>query len=386
MSKDILFHLPYHMSPTYPSGSTIRPKKMLQAFERLGYEADVVTGYGAERREQIGAIQEGMARGKDYRFLYSESSVFPTLLTERNRLPLYPDLDFRLFRCAKRRGIPLGLYYRDIWWRFPFYEGGTFNRLLVSPFHYYDLLVYRGLLDVLFLQSDRMRSHLPRFMQRVTTRELPPGCDETPTIPAPDLDGIRRGPLRLIYVGGIGKAYDLRLLVDVVSKDAGVGLTLCTRQQDWQTALPGYRQHLGENVRVLHPMPEDLPRAFSRAHVASLFLQPNDYRSFVMPLKLYEYIQFEKPILATRGTSAADFIEAHDIGWAVPYDRGALEAFLADLKGAPETLAGKIDNLRRLKPAHTWLRRAAYAAEVLSRPRPRGPGRVETRPGIDYHE
>ena len=55
-------------------------------------------------------------------FLYSESSTMPTSLTEPHHMPTHPFLDFSFFYFCKRNGIKIGLFYRDIYWKFEIYK------------------------------------------------------------------------------------------------------------------------------------------------------------------------------------------------------------------------------------------------------------------------
>ena len=41
-----IFHVPNYINPNRKSGSQIRPMKMYYAFQELGYDVDVVMGYG----------------------------------------------------------------------------------------------------------------------------------------------------------------------------------------------------------------------------------------------------------------------------------------------------------------------------------------------------
>lgn len=79
--------------------------KMIEAFKECGYEVVVVEGYGKERKRQIKEIKSNILKGVKYDFLYSESSTMPTLLTEKNHLPLYPFLVFHFLRFARNMGL-----------------------------------------------------------------------------------------------------------------------------------------------------------------------------------------------------------------------------------------------------------------------------------------
>ena len=96
--KNMIFHIPNYIDLSRKSGSNIRPYKMIKAFENNGYKVDIIKGYGKERKQSIHNVKMKIKKGVKYDFLYSESSTMPTLLTEKNHLPLYPFLDFSFFK------------------------------------------------------------------------------------------------------------------------------------------------------------------------------------------------------------------------------------------------------------------------------------------------
>ena len=51
LTKKIIFHIPMQIDNNLQSGSQIRPQKMIQAFENIGFDVDVVMGYVNERKE-----------------------------------------------------------------------------------------------------------------------------------------------------------------------------------------------------------------------------------------------------------------------------------------------------------------------------------------------
>lgn len=99
--KRCIFHIPNYIDPNSKSGSSLRPKKMIQGFKENGYIVDCVMGYGKERKIQIEHIKDNIRKGVKYDFLYAESSTMPTLLTEKNHVPRYPMLDFNFLNFVK---------------------------------------------------------------------------------------------------------------------------------------------------------------------------------------------------------------------------------------------------------------------------------------------
>ena len=164
-NKSCIFHVPNHIDKNAKSGSHIRPIKMIEAFRENGYDVDIVMGYGKERKRQIDEIRKKIRAGKKYDFLYSESSTMPTLLTEKNHLPLYPNLDFGFLKFCRKNGIKIGLFYRDIHWKFEKYrsEVSVFKRSFSIPMYKYDLRKYKKLVDVFYYLQIFCRSRREWF-------------------------------------------------------------------------------------------------------------------------------------------------------------------------------------------------------------------------------
>src|SRR5690554_6207824 len=139
MQRSMIFHLPYKPDSNKASASQIRPYKMIGAFRELGYNVVLIMGTAHERKEEIGLIKKRIMAGDVFDFIYSESSTMPTLLTESHHLPLYPTMDFGFLRFCKRKGIPIGLFYRDIHWKFDHYELGKYSIKRVISYLFYKL-------------------------------------------------------------------------------------------------------------------------------------------------------------------------------------------------------------------------------------------------------
>ena len=71
--KKCIFHIPNALDPMGTSGSQVRPRKMLQAFKNIGYDVDVIMGYGKSRLRSIREIKKKIIEGVKYDFLYSPS-------------------------------------------------------------------------------------------------------------------------------------------------------------------------------------------------------------------------------------------------------------------------------------------------------------------------
>lgn len=360
----MIFHVPYPLQGAGASGSGIRPGRMLAAFRELGYQVTVVAGTSTERKRAIAEVKQALKRGEHFDFCYSESSTMPTALTEPHHLPLHPTMDLGFLAMLRRRGVKVGLFYRDVYWRFPGYAQSTKapQRWVAKAFYTADLVAYRAAVDVLYLPSLPMADHVTPGHPRPVA--LPPGHDDPPLTPVDPF------PPRLFYVGGLGEYYNLTTLVAALKRchDEGldVHLTLCTPEKLWQAERADYEPLLSPAVTVVHESGEQLRQRYRETNVASLALEPNLYRTFAAPVKQYEAIGMGKPLLATAGTLTAELVESTGAGWVVPDDVDAIVDLLRRLHDHPDEITEASKRAAALRDQHGWRARAEQVARELT--------------------
>lgn len=359
----MVYHVPYPLNPQATSASGIRPVKMHQAFAELGYRVFTVAGTVRERITQMRKVRQFMAAGGRIDFAYSESSTMPTALTSPKHLPLHPWLDLSFLEHLAKRGVPVGLFYRDIYWVFPAYKArvGPLISAATTFFYKWDLRRYRKILNRLYLPSMAMAPYVKGVGDHQFAA-LPPGC----TIDAKQDEGaLPKADLQLFYVGGMGSHYGLHECVAGV-QDSPAHLWLCTRKSEWEEAQSGYVGLIGDRTEVMHESGADVTRRLASADIGVLFTAPQQYWEFAMPFKLFEYIGAGVPILASEGTLTGKFVAENGLGWTLPYDRVALSEFLTHLAAHPEEVAAASQRVREAAPNHTWLARAAQVRDDLT--------------------
>jgi len=361
-----IFHIPDNINPNWPSGSQIRPMKMLNAFKNIGYDVDFVMGYGAERKEQINKIKNNIKNGTRYEFLYSESSTMPTLLTERHHFPDYPFLDFGFMKFCKKSGINIGLFYRDIYWKFPIYSNNValYKRMIALPMYKYDLGRYKKLIDILYLPSIKVNDYIGVNIGKKVD-ELPPGADNFIKNRIIKQNKIQQY-LEILYVGGInGDLYDFEKLLKIVNQETYLKLTVCCREQEWENNKNRYDKYLNNRISIVHKSGKDLIQLYDSADIVNLFIKPSEYRNMAMPVKLFEYLGSCTPIIATKGSASGNFVEKNDIGWAIDYDEESLAKLLDYIYNNQWILKEKSENEKKILPDNTWEARAKKVAYQL---------------------
>ena len=356
----MIFHHPLPINEHATSASGIRPLNMLEAFKKLGYEVIAVTGYGKDRKQQIKILKKRIIDGEKFDFIYSESSTQPTLLTEKNHLPLYPFLDFSFFKFCKKQGIKIALFYRDIYWLFPDYgkDLSFIKKNIAKLFYLYDLYKYNALIDIVYLPSVKMKNYIP-YIEKRKFSELPPGHKKDSI----SYTNIPEDKLELIYVGGIGSHYRLFELFKGLQGLQDVHCTICTRKEEWESVRSMYPDL--DNVTVVYRSGKELEELYSGAHIALLYVEPQEYRSFAAPVKLYEYIGEGKAIIVSKKTLSGDFVNKYDIGWSIEYDANTFRELLQFLVDKPSMLVEKRKNIKKIFTHHNWKARAEQVVKDL---------------------
>ncbi|QEK17154.1 glycosyltransferase [[Clostridium] hylemonae] len=341
---------------------------MMAAFDRIGYDVDVVMGYGKERKASINAIKKKINKGIKYDFLYSESSTMPTLLTEKNHLPLYPFLDFGFFKFCKKHNIKIALFYRDIHWKFGQYKAKVplYQRMVTIPMYRYDLFQYQKYLDIIYLPTLNMGKYVNGLGNVSKVDTLPPGADKRIVDDKSENYNTSDSTINIFYVGGVLGIYNFEKLLKIAKQKSYVRLKLCCRENEWNMAKHKYSDYLTERVDIVHKHGKELEQYYAWADLCSCYFEPSLYMEMAVPIKLLEYVSFQVPIIATKGTAAGNFVEKYGCGFSIPYDEGKLENVLETIHEDKRLLLNKYKQIKDCINENTWESRAQKVAGDLT--------------------
>lgn len=367
MEKRCIFHVPTNIFVSESSGSTVRPKKMEEAFENIGYQVDCIWGYGEERKRAIDQIKYNIKTGVKYDFLYSENSTLPTLLTEKNHIPKYFCLDFGFFKFCKKHGIPIALFYRDIYWNVKEKEAKAAMKNCIKLFYLWDLTQYKKWLDIFYLPSTKMLDWIP--VKNIGSKQLSlyPGgeLNEEELKIKQNIKMTDKKSIHIFYVGGIGGLYNLSGLIEAVFELDFAYLTICCREKEWIENEKYYQDILCDRIRVVHESGESLKKYYEEADLCSLYFPPYEYRKMTMPVKTFEYLANMVPILASSESLAGEFILQNDVGWAVEFDKEKLKRLLKNLFIHREEIKYKRNNILLCMQKNSWENRAEQVVHDL---------------------
>lgn len=358
----MIFHHPLPFTANPEAGSQLRPHKMKRAFEQLGYDVFLIAGTGYERKMAIQTVVDQVRKGEPFEFVYSEPPSAPIAVVNHDMWQVWLDLGF--LRWCHQQSIPVGLFYRDVYWRFEVYRqsAGWHKRLISLPLFWFEWLSYYRWVDHLFLPSLKMTAALPSTWPASRCSALPPGCEPT----ANELKQEPNNKLTLFYVGGVTPPlYDLTPIFTAVRDLTGVGLTVCCRRAEWEEVQAYYRPYLSAQVKVIHAQSSELAEYYAQADAFSLVRQDHPYLTFAMPVKVFESLGYGLPIITTAGTAAAEMIERDGIGWVVS-DPQEIRNLLLQLQAEPDQLIQKRRQAMEMRHQHTWLQRARTVVKTLT--------------------
>lgn len=363
------FHYPNALATTASGGSSLRPAKMFEAFTDLGCEVLDLTG---ESPRRSGALRA--ARSAELDAVYSECVTVPTVLADADHRPRHPLADPRFFQHLRDRGVPSGLFYRDVYWRFPEYREALAPARRIPTIAAYaaDLWWYRRYVDVLFLPSVDMAEVLPAQLRHPRPVALPPGAsphsisgtEDGDRGTPPSTNELRTNELRVFYVGStLPPFYDIDWLLGAVTSMDQARLRLCCPESERSRLLADPRAS-DPRVEIIHESADQLLPHYRWADLASVAFAPHPYRSFSMPIKAFEAIGAGVPLLATRATAIGSLVERDALGFPVENAEHLLET-LRRLAASGDELRTVTDRVRAASELHTWRRRAEQVLEEL---------------------
>lgn len=363
--EKFLVYYPFPIAKNPNSGSKIRPIRMIESFKEYGeknkIEIITISGESSERKKQINHFLKN-TNLQDVNGCYVENQTIPFWLTNDNHLPTHPFMDRNFFKTLRQHGIPIGLFYRDVYWKFDdILLNQNFKTKVMKYLYEREEAIYNKYVDVLFLPSMEMDKHVNIANKTV---ELPPGGP----MHKEDLKNRKHKELKAIYVGGISERYGVRLLLEsihLVNKQIRLPLTLVCREHEL-IQLPDELKNLIEAdfIHVIHASGDQLLPHYQDASFGIIPILRGQYNDFAIPVKLFEYLSNQLPVVATNLPAQSRIIRNDKLG-IVSNDNPT------EFSNALLSMCENYSELREIAykhfiEKHTWLQRATTVIETLS--------------------
>jgi len=182
-------------------------------------------------------------------------------------------------------------------------------------------------------------------------------------------------PFRALYAGSIAafeKPEVLNLAYQAATQrhpDVGDGMEVVVYGQKSHYYRSVYKKTLCEGIHFHEFVPYEQLVRETVGHVDVGFVGTSEAGAYAMQTKLFDYVNFEIPILAAvPDGETKQLIEAYDIGKVVHYtDVDGLAEQLYELYANPDEMARLTENVRRAKPSLSMKAQVRKQSEALRR-------------------
>jgi len=341
---------------------------MLNAFREYtngnGLELIEIHGDSRERKRKIKEFKS-KTNPNDVLFCYMENSTLPYWLTDKDHLPRTPLLEFDFFRYLKKKEIPLGLFYRDIYWKFDDeYPLKGYKRAIMRSFYRAEHSIYKKFVTQFFLPSMEMN----KYVQFPTdqTSSLPPGGENLLEYKKSK----KTKELNIIYVGGISESYGLTDMLlateNVYRNNSNIKLHLICREEEFEKYIKVFNGISGKPwLNVYHAHGDQLKEIYVNADVAIIPRRKNIYNDFAMPVKLFEYLSYGLPLISTNCNAQAKVIEEDELGIIVKDNVESLAEGIIYFQNEKNRNYHSQKVKEALKNSHLWLHRIEEVSRKL---------------------
>ena len=353
MIKKLLYLTYISLEHAPASGSSVRPRKMKEALESLGAEVKTFGGINNNillRRKTVAGIRDLLKNWQpDACYIEPPSG------------PMFYYGDVRLIKILHKRGVPVSIFYRDAYWKYQEYSterrltvAGYLKRLIIRHMQAYQWNVFRKNINLIYFPSLTMAEEFDCPCKDV----LPPGS----FVPEAVLQKELSDPLQFIFVGGATRNYGIFLTIEAFEKlnRSGIRARLyCICPQDQWNSLGLDKEKYKGWLEVIHTSgDENLKTYYEKSDVALLTAPRTFYRDFAVPVKIFEYISYLKPVLVTNCIETARVVKENGIGWVTEDHAVSVTRKLQELCDNPQEILKVRDHMREARSSNLWISRA----------------------------
>lgn len=346
-----LTYIPLNEMPT--TGSSVRPQKMKEALESLDIEISTFGGINNDiklRKKTVKNIKKLLKEWKpDACYIEPPSG------------PFFYYGDVQLIRFLHKKRIPSAIFYRDAYWRFPEYaieKKESFiqkiKRIIIKCMQIRQWNIINNNIDIIYFPSKTMAKEFNCPKKDI----LPPGAFIAKCNEKSELSNI----LQYIFVGGAAKNHGTFITINAFKQynENGIKAKLiyvCPKTQ-WDSI--GINKDLyKEWLEVIHTSgDENLKTLYEKADISILTAPRTFYRDFAVPVKIYEYISYLKPVLVTDCTETARVVSENNIGWIVHDNVDSIVKELDYLENHKQEIINIKNNMKRVRNENLWESRA----------------------------
>ncbi|QTQ08963.1 glycosyltransferase [Macrococcoides canis] len=316
MKKQFLLYYPFKFDKVakVEYGSGHRIKSIYYAFVEYCNKHDIelifISGNQNERYKMLRKLFT--ESNENLIGCYIELPNIPLILSNSNHIPTNPYCDFYLFKKCKENNIPVGIFLRDIHWKFKEYKSAGLTQRISQIFSEYYLKYYKKHADIMFLPSLTMNKYVG-FNNKIYA--LPSGGAMKNKI----YNNYRDNQFKGIFVGSLHDSSNIENLLKAFDlfnqKVTPMSLNLVCRVHEFQNLEHLFTPYMNSKwLKIYHVSGDDLNDIYFDSDFAIMPHKKSIYIDFAMPVKLMEYLSFGMPILSTNIYEVSKFIKSNNYG------------------------------------------------------------------------
>lgn len=340
------------------SGSSVRPQKMYQAFIDCGCEVKLLKGEQNKRKQRKKNVRDVIS--------WLDSNKPDICYIEPPSGPFFNMIDHRLIKKVHNMRVPIGLFYRDAYWKYGLTKKGigiksVLKDSLIKILQAIDLRRFYKYCNIIYTPTE-----LAGKEWRIKNyKRLSPGCDivsvRTPTNEIPIA----------LYIGGVSDIYGTYKMLDAfrrINNDlTHVRLNMICRTNEWENISAEYKELANTDwLCVQHLSGEALVEHYHIADFAIHPLKKMAYNDTAMPIKIMEYLSYCKPMIVTNCVEMSRFIADNEIGFTFEYSVESIIKAILKMAGNKELCKELIQNCYKAREQNVWKRRAEQVIEELT--------------------
>lgn len=328
------------------SGSSVRPKKIYEAFLDEGHEIILLQTQQNKREERKKAVKTI--------FNKLEKENIDVCYIESPSGPIFNNIDIKLIKKVNEKGIPISFFYRDAYWLFAkdWVKSNKIKDFVIEKLQKRDLKVFQKNVKYFYMPSEMSCDELLKYYSFHSIKELPPGTDETQ---------IQEFNIThtAIYVGGCSYQYGVDFLIDVYQslheKGYDYKLIIVTRKTEWEKMYPKGTDY--DWLEVYHISGKDLTSIYRKADCAFLPQRKNFYVDLSYGIKLFEYLSYGKPIISNDLKTMGRFVNKYNCGLVYDGTKESMAKAIISFYDNNQLAEKLYKNVVRACKENTWAQR-----------------------------
>jgi len=337
------------------SGSSVRPFRMYNALVNLGHEVKLLEGQQNRRKERQAKVKEILD--------WLDNNKPDVCYVEPPSGPFFNQIDLSLLKKVHKMGVPIGLFYRDFYWKFSKWAWkGTplWKQTILKMMHRRDLVAFRKYCDVVYFPSQECIKILESMnFRRVGV--LPPGCNEP-------RGEVKLGAREIFYAGGVREADgidDLLIALDRINKSGfRVKFNLITKKEEL-VHLKNSELLKSDWIEVIEASGEALEPIYARCDLGVLPKKRHFYMDMAISVKVLECMSHGLPMISTDCPAMARFIQQNESGLICKEGADSIENAILEYYTNDELYHALLENVKKAALNNTWEKRVEQAISDL---------------------